>query len=439
MATHLEFSEKPVQIYKASFPNRQEFPGIVGFHPWPTVSPPWLFGDGASWGTIIGHEGYRRERRPRRPEKLGNARPGAYLQGHRIRSGRCIGSHSVSGNERRACSWRRHWLVAVGTGLRCLLPSGMTTAAAAAPDDDEETAPAAAEREAAQREDAADDEADCQVGKAKAKVNSKPPFPMSRPAPEFPKDTRVAEFGRAGPAAGPARQVRAARLLDLLLHQLHAHPAGAEEARRGLSQRAGGHRRPLGQVRDREGHARTSPRRSCATRSSIRWSTTPSTRSGSALACNSWPTIVPDRPRRLRGLGHTAARSRSSRSTTCSRRRCPTTARQGCSTKRRSRFDLEADARPSHAAALSRQGAGRRGGRPAVHRRQQPQPHRRRRARRHAASRRSARARSAGADGDFADGQVQPAAGHGAARRDALRGRHREPPAPQGRSGDEAR
>ena len=57
------------------------------------------------------------------------------------------------------------------------------------------------------------------------------------------------QHGRADRPEGPPRQVRAARLLDLLLHQLHAHPAGAEEAGAGVSQRARGDRRALGQVR----------------------------------------------------------------------------------------------------------------------------------------------------------------------------------------------
>ena len=57
------------------------------------------------------------------------------------------------------------------------------------------------------------------------------PFPRRITAPELDRRRRVDQHGRTARTEGLARQVRAARLLDLLLHQLHAHPAGVEEAR----------------------------------------------------------------------------------------------------------------------------------------------------------------------------------------------------------------
>ena len=93
-------------------------------------------------------------------------------------------------------------------------------------------------------------------------------------------------------SAALARQVRAAGLLDLLLHQLHARPAGAEEARRGLSERVGGDRRPLGQVREREGHGEHPRGAFCATTSSTRWSTTRDFDVWQAFGVRAWPTAV---------------------------------------------------------------------------------------------------------------------------------------------------
>ena len=48
-----------------------------------------------------------------------------------------------------------------------------------------------------------------------------------------------------------ARQVRAARFLVLLLHQLHAHHAGAEKARTCVSEQSGRDRRSHGEIRGR--------------------------------------------------------------------------------------------------------------------------------------------------------------------------------------------
>ena len=69
-------------------------------------------------------------------------------------------------------------------------------------------------------------------------------------------DGGVAWLNTAGPLdlEGPQGQDRPARLLDALLHQLHPHPARPGQAREEVRQRARRHRRPLGQVRQREGH-----------------------------------------------------------------------------------------------------------------------------------------------------------------------------------------
>ena len=60
----------------------------------------------------------------------------------------------------------------------------------------------------------------------------------------------------ARPAQG---QDRPARLLDLLLHQLPPRPARPGQARGEVQERAGRHRRPLGQVRRRAGHREHPP------------------------------------------------------------------------------------------------------------------------------------------------------------------------------------
>ena len=79
-----------------------------------------------------------------------------------------------------------------------------------------------------------------------------------RPKTESPAasaESHLAEHGRAAGTARPAGKVRAPGLLDLLLHQLHAHPAGTAQAGAGLAQEPRGHRRPFGEVHDRAGHA----------------------------------------------------------------------------------------------------------------------------------------------------------------------------------------
>ena len=101
--------------------------------------------------------------------------------------------------------------------------------------------------------------------------------------PRFPRRNRVAQYRPPSLFARASRQGCAARLLDLLLHQLHAHHSRSEKARKEIPQRAGRHRRSLGQVRLRDATRTTFVRPSCVTKSSIRWSTTKIWRSGNNM------------------------------------------------------------------------------------------------------------------------------------------------------------
>ena len=121
-----------------------------------------------------------------------------------------------------------------------------------------------------------------------------------RPAAEstaFAAARHVAQHGRAAGVARPARQVRAAGLLDLLLHQLHAHPAGAAQAGAGVAEEPGGDRRPFGQVLQRTADAEHPARPSSATRSSTRSSTMRGTSCGRRSACRHgrrWCSSIPE-------------------------------------------------------------------------------------------------------------------------------------------------
>lgn len=75
------------------------------------------------------------------------------------------------------------------------------------------------------------------------------PIPQSREGGRAGWRHRVAEHVRTDQPARPAGKGCAARLLDLLLHQLHARPAGSGVSRKEVRQRAGRDRRPFGQVR----------------------------------------------------------------------------------------------------------------------------------------------------------------------------------------------
>ena len=103
---------------------------------------------------------------------------------------------------------------------------------------------------------------------------------------------RLAQRREAAYARGAAREGRAARLLDVLLHQLHArHPrpqAPREEVPRRSSWSSASTRRSSPTRR----RAETSARRSCAMASSTRWRTTPTSRYGRRTAVHAWPTLV---------------------------------------------------------------------------------------------------------------------------------------------------
>ena len=210
------------------------------------------------------------------------------------------------------------------------------------------------------------------------------PFPRRLDVPPLPKD--LAWLNTAGPLSLEELRGKFV-LLDFwtycCINCMHILPE-LKKLEAGLSQGAGGHRRPFGQVREPRRTPRTSPRRSCATRSSTRWSTTRIARSGTPSA----PIVADRRPDRSRGqcrLGARAARSRSSRSTTCSTRRMPYYRRQGTARRDAARVRPRGG-RTCRATPLRFPGKvlADEAGRTAVHRRQQSQPHRRRPARRHA-------------------------------------------------------
>ena len=116
-----------------------------------------------------------------------------------------------------------------------------------------------------------------------------------------------APLDQHGPAHRPARaarQVRAARFLDLLLHQLHAHPAGAAEAGEGVAQRAGRDRRPFGQVRERKGHQEHRGGRAPLPDRASRWSTTREFAIWNSYGVQAWPSLVLIDPEGYAVWGH---------------------------------------------------------------------------------------------------------------------------------------
>ncbi len=152
------------------------------------------------------------------------------------------------------------------------------------------------------------------------------------PRPRAGRPGRLAQHGRQGVLAGrPARQVRAARLLDLLLHQLPARDRGAAPARGQVRRRARHRRRALAEVRarDRPRRRRRGGRavRGATTRS---W-TTPTSSPGSAYAVRAWPTLALVDPEgyvvaQFSGEGHAhgldAAARRAGRPSTSARAPC---------------------------------------------------------------------------------------------------------------------
>ena len=233
-----------------------------------------------------------------------------------------------------------------------------------------------------------------------------------------------------------ARQVRPARLLDLLLHQLHAHPAGVEEARSRPTPRtswSSASIRPSSRPRRTR---RTSARRSL--RYEIEHPVVDRFRpaaSGSSFEARS---LADRRPDRSRGQGRLAAKRRdhaANRSATCSSKAIPYYRRQGLLDEQPLALPARGGQRPGHAACAfparcwptkpaggcssptaTTTGSSSPGSTARCvddDRLGRDRPGRRR----------------------FRRRRVQPAARHGPGRRNALRGRHREPPDPQRRSG----
>ena len=92
-----------------------------------------------------------------------------------------------------------------------------------------------------------------QDGPRKDDDDPPPPRKLTK-APELDGGTAWLNTGKPLTLEGPQGQGRPARLLDPVLHQLHPRPARPGEARKEVRQRTGRHRRPLAQVREREGH-----------------------------------------------------------------------------------------------------------------------------------------------------------------------------------------
>ena len=242
---------------------------------------------------------------------------------------------------------------------------------------------------------------------------------------------RLAEHRRAALAQeGPQGQGRPARLLDALLHQLHPHPArprqAGEEVRRTSWSSSASTRRSSRTRRT----PRASARRSCATRSNTRWSTTPTTRSGTAT------TSTPGRRSSSSTRRATSSATPPARgTTTCSTRSIGKLIKEHKKKKTLNekpiRFDLATLPRDRrHAAVLPRQGARRRDGQAAVHRRQHAPPHRRHRPRRQE-SRSPAPATPGTRRRRVRQGQFDDPQGMALARRHALRRRPQEPPDPR--------
>ena len=149
--------------------------------------------------------------------------------------------------------------------------------------------------------------------------------------------------GRALALCGPARQDRAARLLDLLLRQLPARPGRAASARGEVRRRARDRRRALAEVRARGGPGRRWPPPSSATRCTTRCSTTRSSSPGTQYAVRAWPTLVLVDPEgyvvaQLSGEGHAHALDALVAELVAStRRRARCTAATGRTSRRRRR------------------------------------------------------------------------------------------------------
>src|SRR2546428_3494069 len=90
------------------------------------------------------------------------------------------------------------------------------------------------------------------------------PGPLSRVPARFHLDQYAPAAERQG---GPARSAHGPRLLGLLLHQLHARPAGAAPDRRPVREgTGGGHRSPFGEIHLGEGPREHTPCRAALRR-----------------------------------------------------------------------------------------------------------------------------------------------------------------------------
>ena len=203
------------------------------------------------------------------------------------------------------------------------------------------------------------------------------------PAPEPRRRGRLAQRRGADHDRAAARQGRDPRLLDLRLRQLHARAARSQDARAALSRRARGHRRALAEVHQREGHREPEADPGSLRDRAPGGQRRQPAKSGGATArrpgrraSSSIRPATSSAPRWARATSK-ASSARSARWCACS-----------TSAARSNRSPLPLAARTPaprrSAAAVSRQGARRRAERSPVHRRLEPQPHRRRDARRQA-------------------------------------------------------
>ena len=139
---------------------------------------------------------------------------------------------------------------------------------------------------------------------------------------------RLAEHRRPRLAARPARPLRPARLLDLLLRQLPARHRRAAPAGGEVRRRAGRRRRALAEVRARGRPGRAGRRRSSATPSTTPSSTTPSWSPGRPTPPGPgrrWCSST----RRATSSRSTPARATPTRSTRCSATWSRSTGRRG--------------------------------------------------------------------------------------------------------------
>ena len=261
-----------------------------------------------------------------------------------------------------------------------------------------------------------------------------PAVRAGRPDEPLRRRRRLGQHRDPDPLAGPDRQGRPARLLDVLLHQLPSCDPGPRTPGEEVPRLAGRHRRPLAEVRGRAGH-REHPQEGPRVRDQAPGR---QRREHGPLAAVQRERLADPgdhrRPRQPPRRRHRRGELREARQLhRQARRRAPPQGRARRDALRRLRRERPAERRPP---ALPGQGPGRSGAQSPVHQRHRPQPDRRDRPRWQGPVRR--RQRHAGLEGrTLRGGAVQPAAGDLPDRRVALRRRHREPRDPPGRPGVE--